>query len=270
MTTRRTPPGPVALRPDWCRIEALAGSASETEADVYIFDEIGYWGTTARDFAAAVADLDVDKMNLHINSPGGDAWDGVAIANVLRRHRARVEVTVDGLAASAASLIAMAGDHITMAASSMMMIHDASGFAWGNAETMNEAAALLDKLSDSYADAYAKRGGGTREQWRETMRAETWYTAEEAVLAGLADEWDESLPAVAHSAFRYVKTQRQHEFTADEVAAFFELPVEAIVPTQVAEPSPASPEPERAELSPNTRARLALMHIPSTIRKDHA
>lgn len=187
---------------DWCRIEARASDeAGESSADVYIYNEIGYWGTTAKDFAAQIADLDVDLINLYVNSPGGSAWDGVAIMNVLRRHRARVEVTVDGLAASAASLICMAGDHVVMAASAQMMIHDASGLAWGNAQTMHETAVLLDKLSDSYADAYAKRAGGSRTQWRDVMRAETWFTAEETVLAGLADEWDGSRESAAAAAF---------------------------------------------------------------------
>ena len=184
---------------DWCRVEAKAPTAeqAETVAEVHIYDEIGYWGTSAKDFAQQLAELDVDRIQLRINSPGGNAWDGVAIMNTLRRHRARVEVTVDGIAASAASLIAMAGDHIVMNRSSQMMIHDTSGMAWGNAATMRETADLLDKLSDSYADAYAKRAGGTRAQWRDAMRAETWYTAEEAVLAGLADEWDGSADSAA-------------------------------------------------------------------------
>ena len=187
---------------DWFRIDMRAEpDGGESSADVYIYDEIGYWGTSAKDFASTVADLDVDLIHLYVNSPGGSAWDGVAIMNALRRHRARVEVTVDGLAASAASLICMAGDHITMNASAQMMIHDASGLAWGNAQTMHDTAALLDKLSDSYADAYAKRAGGARARWRDVMRAETWYTAEEAVLAGLADEWDGSEKAAAAAAF---------------------------------------------------------------------
>lgn len=196
---------------DWCRVEAKAPTAeqAETVAEVHIYDEIGYWGTSAKDFAQQLAELDVDRIQLRINSPGGNAWDGVAIMNTLRRHRARVEVTVDGIAASAASLIAMAGDHIVMNRSSQMMIHDTSGMAWGNAATMRETADLLDKLSDSYADAYAKRAGGSRGAWRDVMRAETWYTAEEAVLAGLADAWDgsDSAEAAARpvnlSRFRY-------------------------------------------------------------------
>lgn len=126
---------------------------------------------------------------MFINSPGGAAWDGVTIMNALRRHPARVEVTVDGLAASAASVIAMAGDHITMNRGSELMLHDAWGYAMGNAGDMRDTAAVLDKLSDSLADTYAARAGGGREKWRAVMQEETWFTAEEAVTAGLADEW---------------------------------------------------------------------------------
>ena len=201
-------------------------------AEVHIYDEIGYWGTSAKDFAQQLAELDVDRIQLRINSPGGNAWDGVAIMNTLRRHRARVEVTVDGIAASAASLIAMAGDHIVMNRSAQMMIHDTSGMAWGNAATMRETADLLDKLSDSYADAYAKRAGGTRGQWRDVMRAETWYTAEEAVLAGLADEWDGSADAKA-AAF---------DLSRFTYAGRLEAPAPALAAAALHVP-PVSPEP---------------------------
>ena len=219
---------------DWCRVEAKAPTAeqAETVAEVHIYDEIGYWGTSAKDFAQQLAELDVDRIQLRINSPGGNAWDGVAIMNTLRRHRARVEVTVDGIAASAASLIAMAGDHIVMNRSSQMMIHDTSGMAWGNAATMRETADLLDKLSDSYADAYAKRAGGTRSAWRDVMRAETWYTAEEAVLAGLADEWDGSADSAA-AAF---------DLSRYTYAGRLEAPAPALAVAAHHEP-PVSPEP---------------------------
>ena len=219
---------------DWFRIEAKATSAeqAETVAEVHIYDEIGYWGTSAKDFAQQLAELDVDRIQLRINSPGGNAWDGVAIMNTLRRHRARVEVTVDGIAASAASLIAMAGDHITMSRSAQMMIHDGSAMAWGNAATMRETADLLDKLSDSYADAYAKRAGGSRSAWRDVMRAETWYTAEEAVLAGLADEWDGSADSAA-AAF---------DLSRFTYASRLEAPAPALAPAALHEP-PVSPEP---------------------------
>ena len=238
---------------DWCRVEAKAPTAeqAETVAEVHIYDEIGYWGTSAKDFAQQLAELDVDRIQLRINSPGGNAWDGVAIMNTLRRHRARVEVTVDGIAASATSLIAMAGDHIVMNRSSQMMIHDTSGMAWGNAATMRETADLLDKLSDSYADAYAKRAGGTRGQWRDVMRAETWYTAEEAVLAGLADEWDGSADsaAAAFDLSRYTYAGRlEAPAPALAVAAHHEPPVS---------PEPGHSHPKKEDLvSDNLKAGL--------------
>lgn len=197
MTDNKEPRG-------WFRIEAKATDDGEpTSADVHIYDEIGErWyggGVGARSFAEQIDALDVDTINLHLNSPGGAAWDGITIMNALRRHRARVEVTVDGLAASAASAIAMAGDKITMARGSMLMIHDASGGCWGPASAMEDTAGILHKLSDSYADIYTARAGKTREHWREQMRAESWYTAQEAVEAGLADEWSDAPNAEANA-----------------------------------------------------------------------
>lgn len=162
--------------------------ATTSTADVYVYDTIGGWlGLTSEDFVTDVASLDVDQIVLHLNSPGGDASEGVAIANVLRAHRARVVVRVDGMAASAASVIAMAGDEVVMGLGAQMMVHDAWGFSMGNAAEMAAAQRMLDSTSDALASTYAARAGGTTEEWRAVMRAETWYTAEEAVTAGLAD-----------------------------------------------------------------------------------
>jgi ATP-dependent protease ClpP protease subunit len=167
----------------WFRIEAKAGDAAE----VFIYDEIGYWGTSAAEFAQQLAALDVKTINLRLNSPGGEVFEGVAIYNALKTHKATVNVSVDGLAASIASVIAMAGDTITVQRGAQMMIHDASGLAYGNAACMTQMADLLDKLSDTIAGFYAARAGGSLTSWRDTMRAETWFSPEEAVAAGLAD-----------------------------------------------------------------------------------
>ena len=165
-----------------------AEPTTATSADVYVYDVFGGWfGMTADDFVRDVASLDVDRITLHLNSPGGDAFEGVAIANVLRAHRAHVTVRVDGMAASAASVIAMAGDEIVMGIGSQMMIHDASGVTVGNAAEVERFLRRLDATSDSLASTYAARAGGTAEEWRAVMRAESWYTPEEAVAAGLAD-----------------------------------------------------------------------------------
>lgn len=178
---------------DWYSLQA---KQDERRAELHIYDVIAWYGvdaaTLVKDLAAAG---ELDTIDVYINSPGGSAFDGMAIYNALRRNKARVNVTIDGLAASAASLIAMAGDNLTMMRGSELMIHDAWGFAQGNAKTMVEAAEMLDKLSNSYADCYAARAGGDPAAWREVMRAETWYTAAEAVEAGLADRTDDDKDA---------------------------------------------------------------------------
>ncbi len=169
---------------DWYRMEA---KADKRKAKIRIYDIIG-WETAAGSFGRDLDALDVDEIDLRLNSPGGLAEDGVAIYNALRDHPATVVVTVDGVAASAASAIAMAGDRIRMARGSTMMIHDVGGGVFGNEAAMLKAAEAVSKLSESYADIYAARAGGTAAEWREAMREETWYTAAEAVDAGLADE----------------------------------------------------------------------------------
>lgn len=167
----------------WYRILNL----SSDTAEVAIYDEIGYWGVTASDFMAELAGVDVKNLTLRINSPGGDVFDGLAILNSLRNHKATVNVVIDGLAASAASFIAMAGDTVSMSPNSMMMIHEASGFCMGNSQDMRELADLLDKTSANIADIYARRSGRSSEEHRAAMKAETWYADQEAVDAGLAD-----------------------------------------------------------------------------------
>lgn len=172
-------------RVDWYRIEAKAG---EDAADVYIYDEIGYFGVTANDFVRDLRNITQSKIVLHLNTPGGDVFDGIAIYNALKAHKAAVNVIVDGLAASAGSFIAMAGDRVVMAPHSKMMIHEAFGLAIGNAADMTKMAERLDATSANIASIYAERAGESPEFWRSKMKAETWYTDQQAVDAGLADE----------------------------------------------------------------------------------
>ena len=171
-------------RTDWFRItDHMDGQPARVD----IFDEIGFWGVTAGDFNAQLNAIAADRIEVHVNSPGGDVFDGIAILNLLRAHPAPVDVVVDGLAASAASFIAMAGDTVTMMPNSQLMIHDASGLCIGNQQDMADMAKLLDLMSDNIASIYAARTGVSADQWRNAMRAETWYSADEAVEAGLAD-----------------------------------------------------------------------------------
>ncbi|MGW4670085.1 head maturation protease, ClpP-related [Streptomyces sp. NPDC004324] len=170
----------------WYRI---TNAADPDEAEVMLYDEIGGWyGATADEFIADLRGVSSPNLRVRINSPGGSVFEGIAIANALRSHPANVVIQVDSIAASIASVIAMAGDRVEMAPNSMLMIHDASGVCLGNAADMEEMAQLLALISDNIADAYAAKAGGTREQWREAMRNETWYPPEDAVTAGLADE----------------------------------------------------------------------------------
>ncbi|MFJ9214237.1 head maturation protease, ClpP-related [Streptomyces sp. NPDC102264] len=192
----------------------IRGADSADEAEMLIYDEIGgWWGSTPGDVIEELRAITAPNLRVRINSPGGSVFDGVAIANAIRLHPSNVTVQIDGIAASIASVIAMAGDRIVMTPQSQLMIHDASGMCLGNSTDMEEMAQLLDLQSDNIADAYAQRAGGTREEWRERMRAESWYLAQEAVDAGLADEvlparkQAEPEPAMANawdlSVFRY-------------------------------------------------------------------
>lgn len=167
----------------WYRIVNTAGMA-----EVYLYDEIGGWGITAAEFVAEFKALGPRPVDLHLNSPGGDVFDGVAIYTALVQHPADVTVHVDGIAASAASFIACAGTRVVMAKPATLMIHDAWGLCVGNADDMRSTGDLLDKLSTTIAGIYADRTGGEPADWRATMRGEAWYNAAEAVAAGLADE----------------------------------------------------------------------------------
>lgn len=158
-------------------------------ARVNIYDDIGLWGITASDFIAAFEPLNVSgtDVHVHINSPGGDVYDGLAIYHSLKHSAANITVHVDGLAASAASFIAMAGKQIIVGRNARMMIHDASTMTYGNAQDHEEVRDWLNEESDNIADIYAQRAGGKAEEWRDTMKAEQWYSGQQAVDSGLAD-----------------------------------------------------------------------------------
>jgi ATP-dependent Clp endopeptidase proteolytic subunit ClpP len=175
------------------RAELPAEAAGDGTAKLYLHDVIdswgGDWGVSAREFNAALAELGaVSDIQLHINSPGGEVYEGIAILNSLRRHPATVTAVVDGIAASAASFIAVGADRVVMGRNSELMIHDAWGIALGPAADMHAMGDRLDKISDNIASVYAAKAGGTEQSWRDFMLAETWYSADEAVAAGLADQ----------------------------------------------------------------------------------
>lgn len=164
--------------------------------EVYIYDSIGegfFGGISAKRFQETLQEVGaVDGLDIYVNSPGGSVFEGVAIYNLIKRHRAsEVIVNVDGVAASIASIIAMAGTKINMAENAMMMIHDPWGMAVGSADEMRKQAAALDKIRDMLLDTYVNRTKGKRDRISEWMSAETWMTAKEAVERGFADSMTE-------------------------------------------------------------------------------
>jgi ATP-dependent Clp protease, protease subunit len=184
------------------RHQFQARATANKRAEIQFYGDVGpsEWGMIdEKAFADALKGMgDVEVIDLRINSAGGSAFSGVAIYNQLMRHPARIEVTIDGLAASIASVVAMAGDSVTMGAGTQMMIHDASVFSWGNAAELRRNADLLDSISGDLAAIYARRTGRPVGELRDLMKAETWFTAEEAFKAGLADTVLEDATAQAH------------------------------------------------------------------------
>jgi ATP-dependent protease ClpP protease subunit len=164
----------------------VQNAASDTI--VHVYDAIGgYDGVNALEFVQQINDVNSKSITLHVNSPGGDVFDAIAMHAALKNHPASVNVVVDGVAASAASFLAMAGDTIAIEKPARIMIHDASGLTIGNEEDHREMADLLGQISDTIAGMYADRAGGDVKTWRAAMRTESWYTAPQAVEAGLAD-----------------------------------------------------------------------------------
>jgi ATP-dependent Clp protease, protease subunit len=175
------------------RFEANAGSE---EARLYIYGPITSWswsGTSARGMQEKLATTKAETIHVHINSPGGSAFDGVAIGTLLKNHKAKIVVHVDGFAASAASVIAMAGDEIIMPENTMLMIHRASTIEWGNAAAFEKTARDLRKIDTALAASYKKRFVGEDGELEQLLDDETWLTAEEAVAFGLADTVSEEI-----------------------------------------------------------------------------
>lgn len=169
------------------RIEAKDG-----EATIWIYDAIGEMFGPEAVTAKGVRDRlqalrGIDRLTVRINSPGGMVDDAVAIHTLLNEYQATKTVKVDGVAASAASVVAMVGQRIEMAAGAMLMIHNPWTVAIGDGNQLRKAAEVADKYRDSLVSIYGRRTGKSAEDIAAAMAAETWYTAEEAVAAGMAD-----------------------------------------------------------------------------------
>lgn len=231
MSLRSLPNAPTMARPQnyqwdapsdvlakWAEHPFAAAPGADADATISIFDVIGEdgWtgGVTAKRISAALRSIGNRDVIVRINSPGGDMFEGIAIYNLLRTHPAKVTVEVLGWAASAASIIAMAGDVIRMGLGSFMMVHNAWGLVIGNRHDLREAASLFEQFDAALADIYEARTGMDRVGIERLMDAETFMTAAQAVEYGFADAVDDGVAAPsgdAKSTDRRLMARRQTE-----------------------------------------------------------
>lgn len=208
-------------------MELLTLSNGGKTGELMIYDDIGYdlWsdgGVTAIGVHEALARADkLEELTVRINSPGGSVRDGNSIYNELHRHAARVIVSIDSLAASAASVIAMAGDEIHIAKNGLVMIHEASGGARGRAKDLETTAKVLRKISESAADVYQARTGRSKEEILQWMADETWMTADEAFANGFVTK---VLPAKTAPALTPEQRAR-----GERMLSTFDHPPEAVI-----------------------------------------
>ncbi len=221
-------------------------------ADIYIYDEIGGWGISARRFTEDLISLgNLSHINLHIHSPGGEVFDGIAIYNQLKNHSATITVYIDGLAASMASVIAMVGDTVIMPKNAMMMIHKPWGVSWGDANDMREYADLLDKLENVLIPAYVAKTGKTTEEITAMLEQETWLDGDECVEHGFADKVIEPVKAMAS-----LTSKRIEEFSSMPSAIKNQItPKNTTKPTQQPQPN-SSPEPQPSATYADEQTRL--------------
>ena len=189
------------MKPKGKRAEFIAKGKT---ADILIYDDIGqdFWGggISAKQFTDDLKALgNVTTLNVFINSYGGSVFEGLTIYNQLVRHPATVNVSIDGLAASIASVIAMAGDQITIAENAMMMVHKPYGGGIGTADDLRQVADALDKTESTIVKTYAARSGQGEASVQAMVNAETWLTAEEAIENGLADAIGEAKKMAAYA-----------------------------------------------------------------------
>jgi HK97 family phage prohead protease len=249
-----------AMRLRWYEMRAATPDrvpGGGTAANVYIYDKIGgSLGVNAKTFAADLADLDVDTIHLRINSPGGSVFDALAIMNTLRQHPSRVVAHIDGIAASAASVVMLGADEIVVEPGGEVMTHNASTTADGQPTMLRQVATWLERQSDNIADLYAQRSGATREQWQQLMDEETWFYGDEAVQIGLADR-AETLrgPAPVPDADMAERMRKRHSLQA------FRYQGRAAQPT-----TPVLPEPMIRKAAPVTTTRTARGGVPSEVR----
>jgi ATP-dependent protease ClpP protease subunit len=230
----------------WYRLRA-----ARKTAELLLYQEIGLGGQTSKDLVERLDALGaLDEITVRINSPGGDVFDALAIHQTLSRHPARVVVTVDALCASAATLVALAGDEIRMAENALWMIHEPWTVAMGNSADLLKQSDLLDTVAEQIVSIYVRRTGLTGEEIRDLMRAETWYTAPQALAAGFVDAIDAPLRLAAlirHPLNRFHNFPKEKMTMTETALSDLEI-TEVPDPTPTPEPIPEpEPDPDPAE-----------------------
>jgi ATP-dependent protease ClpP protease subunit len=177
----------------WYAIQQTA----DGEAEITLFDEIGFGGTSAKAFISDLKKLSGQRVHLRINSVGGSVVEGTAIYNALRRHKGGLTVHVEALAASMASVVAMAGDEVAIADNALLMIHNPWSMSMGDADDLRKEADVLDKLKSTLVNAYKRKTGMDANEISDMMNEETWLGAEEAVALGFADYIEDGMEAAA-------------------------------------------------------------------------
>lgn len=182
-------------------------SKSATKAEILIYDQIGYdwWtggGVTAKSFKEELDKLDasVNEIHVHINSPGGDVFDGVAIYNLLKQHKAKIIVYIDGLAASISSVIALAGDEVIIGEGALYMIHLPWTFAMGNRMDLDNTVNRLITVEAQLIGIYMKKTGLDKVELTKMLEDETWLDADQAMEKGFVDKKSDDTVAIAASA----------------------------------------------------------------------
>jgi ATP-dependent Clp protease, protease subunit len=170
-------------KPDWYRIEAQ----TDDDMEIILYDVIGWPYNDAFDLVRSLSDYKGEKITVRVNSPGGDVFDGLAIFNALREHPAKVTTRIEGLAASMASAIALAGDEVQAHKNSMYMIHDPWVLAIGNQYDLRETADILQKIGGNLLDIYYDKSTIGKRELKAMMKEETWFTAGEAKERKLID-----------------------------------------------------------------------------------
>jgi len=195
---------------------SISNSIANT-ATVYVYDEIGLWGVSAKDFATELNALKgIERIDLRVNSPGGSVVDVLAMMQALKNHPAKVVAYVDGLAASSASRLILAADEVEMASNAFVMIHNVWTMSIGNAAELRKEADVLDKFDQGLANDYAKRTGKELAEILDLMADDTWFNADEALEFGIVDRIGQEQKAAASvSADFLAKLEKFHNRPAD-------------------------------------------------------